>query len=68
MRPSPRQTPSPPGAKVYFINLNDGAELDSPFSGAVRPFWHWHRPSCSVCLPFGRVTMARVYEVRPASV
>jgi hypothetical protein len=25
------QTPSPPGAKVYFINLNDGAELDSPF-------------------------------------
>jgi hypothetical protein len=25
------QTPSPSGAKVYFINLNDGAELDSPF-------------------------------------
>ena len=25
------QTPSPPGAKVYFINLKDGAELDSPF-------------------------------------
>jgi hypothetical protein len=25
------QTPSPPSAKVYFINLNDGAELDSPF-------------------------------------
>ena len=25
------QTPSPTGAKVYFINLNDGAELDSPF-------------------------------------
>jgi hypothetical protein len=25
------ETPSPPGAKVYFINLNDGAELDSPF-------------------------------------
>jgi hypothetical protein len=23
--------PSPPGAKVYFINLNHGAELDSPF-------------------------------------
>jgi hypothetical protein len=25
------QTPSPPGAKVYFINLKEGAELDSPF-------------------------------------
>ena len=25
------QTPSPAGAKVYFINLKDGAELDSPF-------------------------------------
>jgi hypothetical protein len=25
------QTPSPPGAKVYFISLKDGAELDSPF-------------------------------------
>jgi Domain of unknown function (DUF4399) len=25
------QTPSPPGAKVYFINLKDGAEVDSPF-------------------------------------
>jgi hypothetical protein len=25
------QTPSPPDAKVYFINLNNGAELDSPF-------------------------------------
>jgi hypothetical protein len=25
------QTPSPPRAKVYFINLKDGAELDSPF-------------------------------------
>ena len=25
------QTPSPPDAKVYFINLKDGAELDSPF-------------------------------------
>src|SRR5262249_30893938 len=25
------QTPSPPGAKIYFINLKDGAELDSPF-------------------------------------
>ena len=25
------QTPSPPGAKVYFINLKDGDELDSPF-------------------------------------
>jgi hypothetical protein len=25
------QTPSPPGAKVYFINLKDGAVLDSPF-------------------------------------
>jgi Domain of unknown function (DUF4399) len=25
------QTPSPPGAKVYFINLKDGAEVGSPF-------------------------------------
>ena len=25
------QTPSPPDAKVYFINLKDGAEVDSPF-------------------------------------
>jgi len=25
------QTPSPPGAKVYFINLKDGQELTSPF-------------------------------------
>jgi hypothetical protein len=25
------QTPSPPGAKVYFINLKDGQEVTSPF-------------------------------------
>ena len=25
------QTPSPAGAKVYFINLKDGAEVTSPF-------------------------------------
>ena len=25
------QTPSPPGAKVYIINLNDGAKVKSPF-------------------------------------
>jgi len=25
------QTPSPAGAKVYFINLRDGAEVTSPF-------------------------------------
>jgi Domain of unknown function (DUF4399) len=25
------QTPSPSGAKVYFINLKDGAEVTSPF-------------------------------------
>jgi hypothetical protein len=25
------QTPSPAGAKVYIINLNDGAEVTSPF-------------------------------------
>jgi hypothetical protein len=25
------QTPSPAGAKVYFVNLKDGAEVDSPF-------------------------------------
>ena len=25
------ETPSPPGAKVYFINLKDGDEVGSPF-------------------------------------
>ena len=25
------QTPSSPGAKVYIINLNDGAKVKSPF-------------------------------------
>lgn len=29
--PAAAQTPSPAGAKVYFINLKDGAEVDSPF-------------------------------------
>ncbi len=29
--PVAAQTPSPEGAKVYFINLKDGAEVDSPF-------------------------------------
>jgi hypothetical protein len=29
--PASAQTPSPAGAKVYFINLKDGAEVDSPF-------------------------------------
>ena len=29
--PAAAQTPSPEGAKVYFINLKDGAEVDSPF-------------------------------------
>ena len=29
--PVAAQTPSPPGAKVYFINLKDGAEVTSPF-------------------------------------
>jgi Domain of unknown function (DUF4399) len=29
--PVSAQTPSPPGAKVYFINLKDGAEVTSPF-------------------------------------
>ena len=39
------QTPSAPGAKVYFINLKDGQEVTSPFfvqfglSGMA-----WHRP------------------------
>jgi hypothetical protein len=27
----PGQTPSPSGAKVYFINLKDGQEVSSPF-------------------------------------
>lgn len=31
MDPALAQTPSPAGAKVYFINLKDGAEVDSPF-------------------------------------
>ena len=29
--PVAAQTPSPEGAKVYFINLKDGVEVDSPF-------------------------------------
>lgn len=29
--PAAAQTPSPEGAKVYFINLKNGAEVDSPF-------------------------------------
>jgi hypothetical protein len=29
--PAAAQTPSPEGARVYFINLKDGAEVDSPF-------------------------------------
>ena len=29
--PAAAQTPSPAGAKVYFINLKDGAEVESPF-------------------------------------
>lgn len=31
LAPAVAQTPSPEGAKVYFINLKDGAEVDSPF-------------------------------------
>jgi hypothetical protein len=31
LSPAAAQTPSPSGAKVYFINLNDGAEVTSPF-------------------------------------
>jgi hypothetical protein len=31
LAPASAQTPSPAGAKVYFINLKDGAEVDSPF-------------------------------------
>ena len=30
-RTQPAQTPSPTGAKVYFINLKDGQEVTSPF-------------------------------------
>ena len=29
--PTAAQTPSPPPAKVYFINLKDGADVSSPF-------------------------------------
>ena len=31
LAPAAAQTPSPEGAKVYFVNLKDGAEVDSPF-------------------------------------
>ena len=31
MTPAAAQTPSPAGAKVYIINLKDGAEVTSPF-------------------------------------
>src|ERR1700758_3918616 len=30
MTPAAAQTPSPAGAKVYFINLKDGGEVTSP--------------------------------------
>lgn len=47
----PGQTPSPSGAKVYFINLKDGQEVSSPFlvqfglSGmGVAPAGVEHRP------------------------
>jgi hypothetical protein len=28
---APAQTPSPSGAKVYFVNLKDGQDITSPF-------------------------------------
>jgi hypothetical protein len=31
LTPAAAQTPSPPGAKVYFINLQDGAVVSGPF-------------------------------------
>ena len=31
LSPAAAQTPSPAGAKAYFINLKDGAEVTSPF-------------------------------------
>lgn len=31
LAPAAAQTPSPTGAKIYFVNLKDGAEVDSPF-------------------------------------
>ena len=31
LSPASAQTPSPAGAKVYIINLKDGAEVTSPF-------------------------------------
>jgi hypothetical protein len=31
LTPAAAQTPSPPGAKVYFINLKDGAVVSGPF-------------------------------------
>jgi hypothetical protein len=31
LAPAAAQTPAPEGAKLYFINLKDGAEVDSPF-------------------------------------
>ena len=31
LSPAAAQTPSPAGAKVYFINLKDGSEVTSPF-------------------------------------
>jgi hypothetical protein len=31
LNPASAETPSPPGAKVYFINLKDGETVTSPF-------------------------------------
>ena len=44
--PAAAQTPSPEGAKVYFINLKDGAEVDSPFLVQFGlPAGRWRRPA-----------------------
>jgi hypothetical protein len=51
------QTPSPPGAKVYIINLNDGAKVKSPFlvqfgltdMGVAPPAWKNRTPATIIC-------------------
>jgi hypothetical protein len=54
--PATAQTPSPEGAKVYFINPKDSAEVDSPLlvqfglaSVLHRPVWKSRTRATTIC-------------------
>lgn len=49
---APPQTPSPTGAKVYFINLKDGQDVISPFLVHLAwPAWVSLRPASKNPIP-----------------